>query len=152
MLARNIFRASAFGSCLNGMRFDYSNGLQHLLYYRGRRCHSGNSQVPWAVLTRRCQQKTCRFDCSRPVLVPRQCNARTSVGSPRGDHECRQARARPFHRRQFEPYAEQRHSGADNGTGFPRDVRSVQGLGLRIMQYRADTSSWYRQSVHNLFA
>ena len=28
---------------------------------------------------------------------------------------------------------------ADNGNGLPRDVRTVQGMGLRIMQYRADT-------------
>ena len=27
----------------------------------------------------------------------------------------------------------------DNGTGLPPDLRTVQGMGLRIMKYRADT-------------
>ena len=86
-------------------------------------------------------QITCRFDCPRPVLVPSNAVATHLY---RIAQEAITNAVKHGHARSVVVGLKRSRSSAtlgvtDNGTGFPRDVRTVQGMGLRIMQYRADT-------------
>ena len=86
-------------------------------------------------------QITCRFDCPRPVLVP---NNAVATHLYRIAQEAITNAVKHGHARSVVVSLSRTRSSAtlavtDNGTGFPRDVRTVQGMGLRIMQYRADT-------------
>jgi signal transduction histidine kinase len=86
-------------------------------------------------------QITCRFDCPRPVLVPSNAVATHLY---RIAQEAITNAVKHGHARSVVVSLSRTRSSAtlavtDNGTGFPRDVRTVQGMGLRIMQYRADT-------------
>ena len=86
-------------------------------------------------------QITCRFDCPRPVLVPSNAVATHLY---RIAQEAITNAVKHGHARSVVVSLSRTRSSAtlavtDNGTGFPRDVRTVKGMGLRIMQYRADT-------------
>ena len=86
-------------------------------------------------------QIACRFVCSRPVLVP---NNAVATHLYRIAQEAITNAVKHGHARSVVVSLSRTRSSAtlavtDNGTGFPRDVRTVQGMGLRIMQYRADT-------------
>jgi PAS domain S-box-containing protein len=84
---------------------------------------------------------SCRFDCPRPVLVPSNAVATHlyRIAQEAITNGVKHGRARSV----VVSLSRSRNSAtlavADNGLGFPRDVRTVQGMGLRIMQYRADT-------------
>ncbi len=84
---------------------------------------------------------SCRFDCPRPVLVPSNAVATHLY---RIAQEAITNAVKHGHARSIVVSLGRSRSRAtlavtDNGAGFPRDVRAVQGMGLRIMQYRADT-------------
>ena len=86
-------------------------------------------------------QIACRFDCPRPVLVP---NNAVATHLYRIAQEAITNAVKHGHARSIVVTLRRRQSSitlavADNGNGLPRDVRTVQGMGLRIMQYRADT-------------
>ena len=86
-------------------------------------------------------QITCRFDCLRPVLVP---NNAVATHLYRIAQEAITNAVKHGHARSVVVTLSRTRSSAtlavtDNGTGFPRDARTVHGMGLRIMQYRADT-------------
>jgi two-component system CheB/CheR fusion protein len=86
-------------------------------------------------------QITCRFDCPRPVLVPSNAVATHLY---RIAQEAITNAVKHGHARSVVVSLNHTRSSAtlavtDNGTGLPRDLRTVQGMGLRIMQYRADT-------------
>ncbi len=84
---------------------------------------------------------SCRFECPRPVLVPSNAVATHlyRIAQEAITNAVKHGRARSV----VVSLSRSRNSAtlavADNGPGFPRDVRTVQGMGLRIMQYRADT-------------
>jgi signal transduction histidine kinase len=83
----------------------------------------------------------CRFDCPRPVLVP---NNAVATHLYRIAQEAITNAVKHGHARSIVVTLRRTRSSvtlavADNGNGLPRDVRTVQGMGLRIMQYRADT-------------
>ena len=84
---------------------------------------------------------SCRFDCPRPVLVPSNAVATHLY---RIAQEAITNAVKHGHARSVVVSLSRSRSRAtltvsDNGAGFPRDVRAVHGMGLRIMQYRADT-------------
>jgi signal transduction histidine kinase len=84
---------------------------------------------------------TCRFDCPRPVLVPSNVIATHLY---RIAQEAITNGVKHGHARSVVVSLSRTRKSAtlavtDNGSGFSRDVRTVQGMGLRIMQYRADT-------------
>jgi signal transduction histidine kinase len=86
-------------------------------------------------------QITCRFDCLRPVLVP---NNAVATHLYRIAQEAITNAVKHGHARSVVVTLSRTRNSAtlavtDNGTGFPRDARTVHGMGLRIMQYRADT-------------
>ena len=86
-------------------------------------------------------QIACRFDCPRPVLVP---NNAVATHLYRIAQEAITNAVKHGHARSIVVSLRRTRSSvtlavADNGNGLPRDVRTVQGMGLRIMQYRADT-------------
>ena len=83
----------------------------------------------------------CRFECPRPVLVPSNAVATHlyRIAQEAITNGVKHGRARSV----VVSLSRSRNSAtlavADDGPGIPRDVRTVQGMGLRIMQYRADT-------------
>ena len=86
-------------------------------------------------------QIACRFDCPRPVLVP---NNAVATHLYRIAQEAITNAVKHGHARSIVVSLRRARSSvtlavADNGSGLPRDVRTVQGMGLRIMQYRAET-------------
>ena len=86
-------------------------------------------------------QITCRFDCPRPVLVP---NNAVATHLYRIAQEAITNAVKHGHARSVVVSLSRTRNSAtltvtDNGTGLPRDLRTVQGMGLRIMKYRADT-------------
>jgi two-component system, chemotaxis family, CheB/CheR fusion protein len=86
-------------------------------------------------------QIACRFDCPRPVLVP---NNAVATHLYRIAQEAITNAVKHGHARSIVVTLRRTRSSmtlavADNGSGLPRDVRTVQGMGLRIMQYRAET-------------
>jgi two-component system CheB/CheR fusion protein len=86
-------------------------------------------------------QITCRFDCPRPVLVP---NNAVATHLYRIAQEAITNAVKHGHARSVVVSLSRTRNSAtlavtDNGTGLPRDFRTVQGMGLRIMKYRADT-------------
>ena len=86
-------------------------------------------------------QLTCRFDCPRPVLVP---NNAVATHLYRIVQEAITNAVKHGHARSVVVSLIRTRNSAtlavtDNGTGLPRDLRTVQGMGLRIMKYRADT-------------
>ena len=86
-------------------------------------------------------QITCRFDCPRPVLVP---NNAVATHLYRIAQEAITNAVKHGHARSVVvTLSRTRNSAtlavADDGSGLPRDLRTVQGMGLRIMKYRADT-------------
>ena len=86
-------------------------------------------------------QIACRFDCPRPVLVP---NNAVATHLYRIAQEAITNAVKHGHARSIVVSLRRARSSvtlavADNGNGLPRDVRTVQGMGLRIMQYRAET-------------
>ena len=86
-------------------------------------------------------QIACRFDCPRPVLIP---NNAVATHLYRIAQEAITNAVKHGHARSIVVSLRRARSSitlavADNGDGLPRDVRTVQGMGLRIMQYRADT-------------
>ena len=86
-------------------------------------------------------QITCRFDCPRPVLVP---NNAVATHLYRIAQEAITNAIKHGHARSVVVSLSRTRNSAtlavtDNGTGLPRDLRTVQGMGLRIMKYRADT-------------
>jgi two-component system CheB/CheR fusion protein len=86
-------------------------------------------------------QITCRFDCLRPVLVP---NNAVATHLYRIAQEAITNAVKHGHARSVVVTLSRTRSSAtlavtDNGTGLPREARTVHGMGLRIMQYRADT-------------
>ena len=84
---------------------------------------------------------TCRFDCPRPVLVPSNAVATHlyRIAQEAITNAVKHGHARSVVVSLSRTRSSATLAVADNGTGFPRDVRTVQGMGLRIMQYRADT-------------
>ncbi|MGB7790914.1 MAG: chemotaxis protein CheB [Terrimicrobiaceae bacterium] len=86
-------------------------------------------------------QITCRFDCPRPVLVA---NNAVAMHLYRIAQEAITNAVKHGHARSVVVSLSRVRNSAilavtDNGTGLPRDLRTVQGMGLRIMKYRADT-------------
>ncbi len=83
----------------------------------------------------------CRFDCPRPVLVPSNAVATHlyRIAQEAITNAVKHGRARSVVVSLSRSRSSATLAVADNGAGFPRDVRTVQGMGLRIMQYRADT-------------
>ena len=86
-------------------------------------------------------QITCRFHCPRPVLVP---NNAVATHLYRIAQEAITNAVKHGHARSVVVSLSRTWNSAtlavtDNGTGLPRDLRTVQGMGLRIMKYRADT-------------
>ena len=84
---------------------------------------------------------TCRFDCPRPVLVS---NNAVATHLYRIAQEAITNAIKHGHARSVVVSLRRTRNSAtlavtDNGTGLPRDLRTVQGMGLRIMKYRADT-------------
>ena len=83
----------------------------------------------------------CRFDCPRPVLVPSNAVATHlyRIAQEAITNAVKHGRARSVVVSLSRSRSSATLAIADNGAGFPRDIRTVQGMGLRIMQYRADT-------------
>ena len=84
---------------------------------------------------------SCRFDCPRPVLVPSNAVATHlyRIAQEAITNAVKHGHARSVVVSLSRSRGSATLAVADNGAGFPRDVRAVQGMGLRIMQYRADT-------------
>ena len=84
---------------------------------------------------------SCRFDCPRPVLVPSNAVATHlyRIAQEAITNAVKHGHARSVVVSLSRSRSSATLAVADNGAGFPRDVRTVRGMGLRIMQYRADT-------------
>ena len=84
---------------------------------------------------------SCRFDCPRPVLVPSNAVATHLY---RIAQEAITNAVKHGHARSVVVSLKRSRNSAtlavdDNGAGLPKEVRNAPGMGLRIMQYRADT-------------
>ncbi|MGA7214921.1 MAG: ATP-binding protein, partial [Terrimicrobiaceae bacterium] len=83
---------------------------------------------------------TCRFNCPRPVLVPSNVVATHlyRIAQEAITNAVKHGHARSVVVSLSRTRGNATLAVSDNGLGFSRDARA-QGMGLRIMQYRADT-------------
>ena len=86
-------------------------------------------------------QITCRFDCPRPVLIPNNAVATHlyRIAQEAITNAVKHGCARSVVVSLCRTRKSATLAVTDNGTGLPQDLRAVQGMGLRIMKYRADT-------------